>query len=49
MENFAKKDELKVAQKYLEMIDPMNFMTEEDVKRLVRGEHHSKRTAHRES
>ena len=49
LQNFAKKDDLKVVQKYLDIINPMNFMTEEDVKKLVRGEKHSKRTSNREN
>ena len=49
LQGFAKKDDLKVVQKYLEIINPVNFMTEEDVKKIIRGEKHSKGHANRES
>ncbi len=49
MQNFAKKEDVKVIEKYINLINPLNSVTEEDVKKIIRGEHHSKRTAHRES
>lgn len=48
IDGFARKEDLKVVQKYLDIINPINFMTEDDVKKIVRGEHHSKGTSHRE-
>ena len=44
IQNFAKKEDLKTVEKYLEIMSPLNFMTEDDVKRIIRGEKHSKRT-----
>ena len=49
IQNFAKKDEVKVIEKYMQLINPLNFVTEEEVKQIIRGEKHSKRTANRES
>ncbi len=49
IDGFARKEDLKVVQKYLDIINPINFMTEDDVKKIIRGEHHSKGTSRRES
>ena len=49
MQNFAKKEDFKVIEKYLNLINPLNFMTEEDVKKLIRGEKHSKGITNRKS
>ena len=49
IDSFARKDDLKVVQKYLEIINPINFMTEDEVKKIIRGEHHRKGTSSRES
>jgi archaellum component FlaC len=35
MENFARKDNLKVLEKYINMWNPLNFVTEKDVERLI--------------
>jgi len=35
---FARKDTLKVLEKYINMWDPLKFTTEEDVMRIVKGE-----------
>lgn len=35
LEFFAKKDQLKALEKYISMWDPMNFVTEEEVEKLV--------------
>jgi len=51
MQGFARKEEVRVVEKYLEIMNPLNFMTEKDVKRIIRGEYHSKnnkRSADRE-
>jgi len=46
---FAKKEDVKVIEKYVSFIDPLKFATEEDVIKIIRGEKHTKRTANRES
>ncbi len=48
MQNFAKKEDVKVVEKYMQWINPLNFMTEEDVKKIIRGEKNSK-SANREN
>ncbi len=46
MELFAKKEQVKVLEKYLDLINPMRFVTEEEVEKLVvqhaRGSKHGK-------
>ena len=38
MQNFAKKDSIKVLEKYINMWNPLSFVTEEDVKRMLKDE-----------
>ena len=47
MQNFSKKDDLKVIEKYVNFINPLNFVTEEDVKKIIRGEKNNKKSANR--
>ena len=49
MQNFAKKEDVKVIEKYMELINPLNSITEEEVRKIIRGEKHSKGITHRES
>ncbi len=35
LENFARKDQLKVLEKYINMWNPFNFVTEEEVLKLI--------------
>ena len=50
MQNFAKKDNVKVIEKYLDFWNPMKFTTEKDVIEIIdRGEKHSKGHSNRES
>lgn len=35
MEAFAKKDQIKVLEKYIDLINPMRFVTEEEVEKIV--------------
>ena len=49
IQNFAKKEDVKVIQKYMDIINPLNFVTEDDVKKIIRGEKHSKGASSRES
>lgn len=46
MELFAKKEQVKVLEKYLDLINPMRFVTEEEVEKIVvqhaRGSKHGK-------
>ena len=48
IDGFARKEDLKVVQKYLSIMNPLNFMTEDEVKKIIRGEHHSKGTSNRQ-
>src|SRR3989344_1931310 len=34
-ENYARKENVKVLEKYINLIDPLKFATEEDVKRII--------------
>ena len=34
-ENYARKDSVRVLEKYINLIDPLKFATEEDVKRII--------------
>jgi len=38
MEKFAKKDSVKVLEKYINLWNPLNFTTEEEVERLIKKE-----------
>ena len=38
MQNFARKDSIKVLEKYINIWNPLSFVTEEDVKRIVKAE-----------
>ncbi|MDD5253691.1 MAG: hypothetical protein PHG05_01125 [Candidatus Nanoarchaeia archaeon] len=38
MNIFAKKDSVKVLEKYINLWNPMKFITEEDVRKILRGE-----------
>ncbi len=46
MELFAKKEQIKVLEKYLDLINPMRFVTEEEVEKIVvqhaKGSKHGK-------
>ena len=35
MENFSRKDELRVLEKYINLWNPMNFVTAEEVERII--------------
>ena len=36
MSNFAKKTEIKVLEKYINLWNPMNFVTEDQIKKLIK-------------
>ena len=36
MELFAKKEQIKVLERYIELLNPMRFVTEEEVEKIVR-------------
>jgi hypothetical protein len=44
---FAKKEDVKVIEKYINLWNPLNFVTEEEVLELIKkGEKHGKRASH---
>lgn len=38
LQTFAKKENIKILEKYINLWNPMNFITEEDVKKLIKNE-----------
>ena len=46
-ESFAKKDQVKVLEKYINLWNPLNFVTEEEVKNLLKSKHYSHKVRHK--
>ncbi len=50
IENFAPKESLKILEKYINIWNPLNFVTEQQLQNLIKkGDHHAKRTKSKHS
>lgn len=43
LQTFAKKENIKILEKYINLWNPMNFITEEDVRKLIKNERFTNR------
>lgn len=46
-ESFAKKDQVKVLEKYINLWNPLNFVTEEEVKNLLKSKNYNYKVRHK--